>query len=104
MQKLTSEPLTHWVQPGNADKMAKTLEAVSGRLDDLSGRKSVVAQLSTLYMIQRNEGALQSLQRVRNAEGDSAWGNTVDGILREIKDGTLDIDGLMQKCELDWRF
>jgi hypothetical protein len=103
-QRLLQDPLVSWFTPENADAFVGSLKLGSSRLSDPEQRQAAAGQLGLLYLIQRSSAALDALRQLQASEPDAAARSRLGDVLQAADKGSLDLDQLMEKLQLQWNF
>jgi len=97
-------PLLSWFTPENADDFVGSLKQAASQLTEPAQRQSAAGQLGLLHLIQRHPAALDALRQLHAAETDEAVRSRLGDVLQAGDKGTLDLDKLMDKLQLQWNF
>lgn len=104
MADLLGDPLLPWFNAENADAFVGTLRQTGAQVADPALRQAVAGQLGLLYLIQRNTGALDALRQLHGAETDGPARSRLGDVIQAAEKGSLDLDKLMEKLQLQWNF
>jgi len=104
LQLQISDPLLPWFSAENADAFTGTLKQAAAQLADPAQRQAVAGQLGLLYLLQRHDGALDALRQIHAAEPNADARSRLGEVLQAADKGTLDLDKLMEKLQLQWNF
>ncbi len=104
LQLQISDPLLAWFSAENADAFAGTLKQAAAQLAEPAQRQAVAGQLGLLYLMQRHAGALDALRQLHAAESDADARSRLGEVLQAADKGSLDLDKLMEKLQLQWNF
>jgi hypothetical protein len=99
-----SDPLLPWFSAENADAFAGTLKQAAAQMGEPFRRQAVAGQLGLLYLMQRHAGALEALRQIHAAEPDADTRARLGEVLQAADKGSLDLDKLMEKLQLQWNF
>jgi hypothetical protein len=101
---LLGDPLLPWFHAENADAFVSTLRQSAAQLGDASQRQAVAGQLGLLYLIHRSAGALDAIRQLHASESVDAVRSRLGDVIQAAEKGSLDVDKLMEKLELQWNF
>jgi ferric-dicitrate binding protein FerR (iron transport regulator) len=104
LQMQISDPLLPWFSAENADAFTGTLKQAAAQLSEPAQRQAVAGQLGLLYLMQRHPGALDALRQLHAAESDADARSRLGEVLQAADKGSLDLDKLMEKLQLQWNF
>jgi hypothetical protein len=104
LQAQLDEPLLPWFSAGNAEAFVGTLRQTAAQVGTPAQRQAVAGQLGLLYLIRRHEGALGALRQLAASETEDAVRSRLGEVIQAAEKGTLDVDNLMEKLELQWNF
>ncbi|HEV3029595.1 MAG TPA: zf-HC2 domain-containing protein [Planctomycetota bacterium] len=104
MADLLGDPLLPWFNAGNADAFVGSLRQAAAQVGDASQRQAVAGQLGLLYLIHQNAGALDAIRQLQATETVDAVRSRLADVIQAAEKGTLDLDKLMEKLQLQWNF
>jgi hypothetical protein len=99
-----SQPLLPWFRPENEAAFTGALQQAAAQLSDPAQRQAVAGQLGLLHLIQRSPGARDALRQLVASESDPAARGRMGEVLDAMDKGSLDLDKLMEKLQLQWNF
>jgi hypothetical protein len=99
-----SQPLLAWLRAENEAAFARALQQAAPQLPEPAQRQAVAGQLGLLHLVQRSAAAKDALRQIAGAERDPAARGRMIDVVEAMDKGTLDLEKLMEKLQLDWNF
>lgn len=98
------QPLLPWFGSDNGPAFAEALGKIAGQFATTHERQATAGQLALLHLIHRTPAALETLRRVSASETDPETRSRMDDVVQGLEKGSLDLDKLMEKLQLNWNF